>query len=222
MKYENLHRWDLPPAEAIALQKELAGNCVLGPIDLSSVRLVAGVDVSVKSSRSKAAIVVLSFPELEKVETVVSITKTSFAYIPGLLSFREGPVILECVEKLKTEPDIFIFDGQGMAHPRKIGIASHMGLILKKPSIGSAKSHLFGKYDEPGQKRGDLSYLKDNSGEKIGAVLRTRDGITPIFVSPGHLADIDSSVEMMLACTTKYRLPEPIRAAHNAASLVNG
>ena len=222
MYYTPLHRWDLPPAEAIALQKELAGNCVLEPIDLSSVRLVAGVDVSVKSSRSKAAIVVLSFPGLEKVETVVSIAKTSFPYVPGLLSFREGPVILECMAKLTTEPDVFIFDGQGLAHPRKIGIASHMGLILKKPTIGSAKSHLFGKYDEPGQKRGDLSYLKDGNGEKIGAVLRTQGGITPIFVSPGHLADIGSSVRIILACTLKYRLPEPIRAAHNAASLTNG
>lgn len=222
MDYTPLHDWDLTPAEAVKLQKELAGMVKLRPLDPAGIKLVAGVDVSVKDARSKAAIVVMSFPSLEKVETVVSVTATSFPYVPGLLSFREGPVILECVKKLKTEPDVFIFDGQGLAHPRGIGIASHMGLILGKPSIGSAKSHLYGEYSGPGEKRGNIAIIKSPDGREIGAVLRTRDGVTPVFVSPGHLTDINSSVAIVLACAKKYRLPEPIRAAHNAASLVRG
>ncbi|MEA3490129.1 MAG: deoxyribonuclease V [Candidatus Omnitrophota bacterium] len=219
MKYKNIHRWDLSPKEAIRLQKRIQKKIIIKKLNTRAIRFLAGVDVSVKNDRSRAAIVVLSYPRLEKVETAVLTLKTSFPYIPGLLSFRERPVILECVKKLKTEPDLFIFDGQGMAHPRRTGLASHIGVIFDKPSIGSAKSHLYGTYALPGNKKGDFSLIKDKDGTDLGAVVRSRDNTNPIFVSPGHRADILSSVKVILSCCVKYKIPEPIRAAHNAASL---
>jgi len=221
MNYKNLHRWNLTPREAIELQNKLKERIILKKITLNKVKLIAGVDVSVKDDLSKAAIVVLSYPNLEIIETVSSIVKTSFPYIPGLLSFREAPVILKCIKKLKSNVDLFIFDGQGMTHPRRIGIATHMGIILNKPSIGSAKSHLYGAYKEPGNKKGNYSIIKDKDGSSLGAVLRSRDDTKPIYVSPGHLADIPSSVRIILSCCLKYKLPEPIRKAHHAASLVS-
>ena len=220
MKYKNLHRWDLSPKEAIRLQGRIREKIIVKKLNIKNVHLVAGVDVSVKDDRSKAAIVVLTYPDLQIQEIVTAAEKTRFPYIPGLLSFREGPVILECVKKLKTKPDLFVFDGQGLAHPRKTGLASHVGIILNKPSIGSAKSHLYGSYAAPGNTRGDFSFIKDRDGKAIGACLRTRDNTNPVFVSPGHLVDIPSSIKIILACSPKYRIPEPIRAAHNAASLV--
>ena len=220
MKYRDLHRWDLSPKQAIELQSDLRERIVLKRIDLRPIRLVAGVDVSVKDEDSQAAIVVLSYPGLEQIEAVSFRMKTCFPYIPGLLSFREAPVILECVKKLKNTPDVFVFDGQGLAHPRRIGIASHLGLWLERPSIGSAKSHLYGTYEAPGRNKGDFALVRDTDGASIGAVVTTRDGTGPVFVSPGHLADIRSSVELILKCSPKYKLPEPIRAAHRAASLV--
>ncbi|MGB2879731.1 MAG: endonuclease V [Candidatus Omnitrophota bacterium] len=190
---------------------------VIKKLPLQKIRLIAGVDVSVKDNMSNAAIVVLTYPGLEIKQVITYTTGTQFPYIPGLLSFREGPVILECVKKLTLEPDLFLFDGQGLAHPRKTGLATHMGVILDKPSIGSAKSHLFGTYREPGKKKGSFSLIKDKDGNSIGAVLRTRDNTNPVFVSPGYLTDIPSSVEIVLSCSPKYKIPEPIRAAHNAA-----
>jgi deoxyribonuclease V len=217
MKFKNIHKWGLTPKEAIRLQGRLRNMTVIKKLPGKKVRLIAGVDVSVKGDHSKAAIVVLSYPDLEKKQIVTAVMKTQFPYIPGLLSFREGPVILECVKKLSIEPDLFIFDGQGLAHPRKTGLATHIGIILNKPSIGSAKSHLYGNYRKPGNKKGSFSIIKDNSGSSIGAVLRTRDNTKPVFVSPGHLVDISSSVSLILACSPRYKIPEPIRAAHNAA-----
>ncbi len=219
MRYHDLHKWDISPREAIRLQEKLREKVVLRKIPVSKVRRIAGVDVSVKDDRSKAAIVVLSYPGLEIIETAVATAKVPFPYVPGLLSFREGPVILKCVKKLKTEPDLFVFDGQGLAHPRRIGLATHMGLILAKPSIGSAKSHLYGNFKMPGRKKRSYSLITDKDGSSIGAVVRTRDATNPVFVSPGHLADITSSVNVILACSPIYKIPEPIRAAHNAASL---
>lgn len=219
MRYKNLHKWDVSPKEAIQLQGRIRKKIVIKRLSLKKIGLIAGVDVSVKDNLSKAAIIVLTYPGLRIVETVTCVTKTRFPYVPGLLSFREGPVILECVKKLKAQPDLFIFDGQGLAHPRKTGLASHMGVILNKPAIGSAKSLLYGTYKTPGNKKGDFSFLIDKAGKAIGAVLRTRDNIKPIFVSPGHLVDIDSSVRIILSCSPKFKIPEPIRAAHNAASI---
>jgi len=219
MRYNNLHRWDLTPKEAIKLQYDLTKRIILKKVFPKELKIIAGVDVSVKNNTSKAAIVILSYPEFEILETVTHTEKTSFPYIPGLLSFREGPVILECVRKLKIEPDVFVFDGQGLAHPRKIGLASHIGIFLERPCIGSAKTHLYGEYSSPGTKKGDFSLLIAKDGDPVGAALRTRDNIKPIFVSPGHLIDIDSSVNIILSCSPKYKLPEPIRVAHRAASL---
>lgn len=220
MKYRNIHRWDISPTKAIDVQSRMREKVIIEKPDIRNIRLLAGVDVSVKDNISRSAIVVLTYPDMKIVETVTSIQKTSFPYIPGLLSFREGPVILEGVDKLSTRPDLFIFDGQGLAHPRGIGLASHLGIILDTPSIGSAKSHLYGKYDLPGDEKGDFSVMKDNNYTPIGAVLCTRSGIKPVFVSPGHRTDIVSSVKIILTCSPKYKIPEPIRAAHNAASLV--
>ncbi len=217
MQLQRLHDWALTPPQAIALQKRLAGQIVADqPVALDKVRLVAGVDVSVKQNISQAAVVVVSYPDMQLVETVRSQCPTPFPYVPGLLSFREGPVLEQAFEKLQHEPDVFIFDGMGIAHPRRIGIASHMGLWLNRPTIGCGKTYLLGEYDAPAEKRGSQSLLRDK-GEVIGVVLRTRDGVKPVYISPGHLADLPSAVEVVLRCTSKYRLPEPIRFAHNAA-----
>ncbi len=219
MNYKKLHRWDLSPKDAIRVQYRIREMITLKKLPLKSIKLIAGVDVSVKGDYSKAAIVIMKYPELEIKQTITSVVKTTFPYVPGLLSFREGPVILKCVKKLKLEPDLFIFDGQGLAHPRRAGLATHMGVILNKPSIGSAKSHLYGTCSEPKKKKGNYSIVKDRDGSPIGAVLRTREAVKPVFVSPGHLTDIQSSVKIILACSPRYKIPEPIRAAHNVASL---
>jgi deoxyribonuclease V len=219
MQINHLHAWNITPAEAIALQKELARRVIHNrPLPLDTVRLVAGVDVSVKNNRSQAAVVVLTYPELQPVEIVLAEQPTPFPYITGLLSFREGPALIEAFEKLQNEPDVFLFDGMGRIHPRRIGIASHMGLWLEKPTVGCGKSHLIGRYDPPGAEKGARVPLLDG-GEQLGVVLRTRANVRPVYISPGHRIDLESSVELVLRCTPKYRLPEPIRQAHKAASL---
>lgn len=211
------HAWNLSPREAIALQKRLAGQVDTSmPVDVDSLELVAGVDVSVKNNVSRAAIVVLTFPGLEIVEAVTERIPTPFPYISGLLSFREGEVILAAHARLKHRPDAYIFDGQGIAHPRRIGIASHIGLWWGAPTVGCAKTRLIGQHDEPAPEKGSFTPLVHH-GEQIGVVLRTRTNVKPVFVSPGHHATIDSAHELVLRCTTRYRLPAPIRAAHNAA-----
>ncbi len=221
MRIHQRHTWNLTPAQAIALQKQLAAEIVSNhPIDLDSLRLVAGVDVSVKQDISQAAVVVMTFPDLQPVETVLASQPTPFPYIPGLLSFREGPVLVDAFAKLEQTPDAFIFDGMGIAHPRRLGIAAQMGLWLEKPTVGCGKSLLVGKYREPGNERGASSDLIDR-GEMIGKVLRTRAGVKPVYISPGHLADLDSAVTLVMRCTTRYRLPEPIRFAHNSAGRFN-
>lgn len=215
------HRWDLMPAQAIALQKELAGQVdAHTPLDLDHLKTVAGVDVSVKNNISHAAVVVMSYPEFEILEAVTATMSTKFPYIPGLLSFREGEVILEAHQQLKLTPDVYIFDGMGIAHPRRLGIAAHIGLWLDRPTVGCSKTHLFGRYSEPDLERGSMSPLiaqnKDQS-ETIGMVLRTRTNVQPVYISPGNHATIETAVELVLSCTPRYRLPEPIRAAHNTA-----
>ncbi|MGE7417989.1 deoxyribonuclease V [Methylobacterium tarhaniae] len=211
------HDWDLTPTEAVALQRRLAAEIVADrPIDLDAVRFVAGVDVSVKNDRSHAAIVVATYPDFRVVETVTALMPTPFPYVPGLLSFREGPVLEEAFGRLKAEPDVFLFDGMGTAHPRRIGIASHMGLWLRRPTIGVGKTRLCGRNAPLDEEKGAHQPLIDR-GETIGAVVRTRTAKHPLFISPGHLADIPTSVALVLACAPKFRLPEPIRLAHKAA-----
>lgn len=235
MDLHHLHDWNLSPADAIALQKQLAARVVFDrPLDLARVRRVAGVDVSVRPGQSDtqqgdpnaqrghvsyAAVVVLSFPELEPLETATASMPTPFPYIPGLLSFREGPVLEKAFAALNTEPDALIFDGMGRAHPRRLGIAAHMGLWLDKPTAGCGKTLFVGKYVEPPVERGAHAPLVDK-GEQVGVILRTRERTRPVFISPGHLIDLPSAVELVMRCTGKYRLPEPIRAAHHAAGAV--
>lgn len=211
------HTWDLTPSEAIRLQKQLAGQVdTQTPIPIDSLGLVGGVDVSVKNNVSRAAIVVLTFPGLELVEAVTYALPTPFPYISGLLSFREGAVILAAHARLTHHPDAYIFDGQGIAHPRRIGIASHIGLWWDTPTVGCAKTRLTGRHGEVGREKGDWAALVHHA-EPVGAALRTRTNVKPVFVSPGHRATLDSARELVLRCTTRYRLPEPIRAAHNIA-----
>jgi deoxyribonuclease V len=217
MQLHNLHNWNVTPQEAIAIQNDVAQKVIYDrPMDVDSIKLVAGVDVSVKNNVSQAAVVVMRFPELEIIETVLAKQPTPFPYIPGLLSFREGPVLVEAFEKLQHVPDVFIFDGMGRIHPRRVGIAAHMGVWLQTPTVGCGKSHLIGAYDDPPNEKGGYSPLTDK-GELLGVVLRTRANVKPVYISPGNLIDLDSSVELILRCTPKYRLPEPIRQAHNAA-----
>ncbi|GJE04265.1 endonuclease V [Methylobacterium isbiliense] len=217
MRLHPRHAWDVTPGEAVALQKRLAADLVTDrPIDLAAVRLVAGVDVSVKEGRSQAAIVVSTFPDFRVVETVTAERPTPFPYIPGLLSFREGPVLEEAFGRLAAEPDVFLFDGMGTAHPRRIGIACHMGLWLERPTIGCGKTRLVGRNAPLPEEKGAHVPLVDRA-ETIGAVVRTRAGTHPLFISPGHLADIPTAVALVLACAPKFRLPEPIRQAHKAA-----
>ena len=217
MRIHRRHAWTVTPEEAVALQRTLRREIISDrPIALDTVRLVAGVDVSVRTDQSQAAVVVVTFPDFRPIETVLARGPTPFPYIPGLLSFREGPVLEEAFERLQNEPDVFLFDGMGTAHPRRIGIACHMGLWLEKPTVGCGKTLLCGRYGPLSDEKGASAPLVDR-GETIGAAVRTRDAKNPMFISPGHLADIPTAVELVLHCAPKYRLPEPIRLAHRAA-----
>jgi len=215
MQVRALHRWDLSPAEAIAVQQSLRGQVVthnaLGP-----VRTVAGVDISTAHKRAHAAIVVLRFPELEPLEAAEADLPLTFPYVPGLLAFREAPAILAAAQGLRIEPDLLILDGQGLAHPRRMGIASHVGVILDKPSIGCAKSILCGHCAQVGAAAGDYAELVDK-GEIIGAAVRTREGTQPVYVSIGHRVDLPTAISYVLHCCGGYRLPEPTRWAHRVA-----
>jgi deoxyribonuclease V len=206
----------LSPREASALQTELAKH-VVREMRSGDVATVAGIDVGIHVGVSRAAVVVLDYPSLKTVEYAIATRPVTFPYIPGLLSFREGPVILDALDKLSAAPDLLIFDGQGMAHPRRLGIASHIGLLVDLPSIGCAKSRLCGKYKEPGLERGSRVPLMDK-GETVGSVVRTRTGVKPVFVSLGHRLDLQTSVDYVLACCRGYRLPETTRRAHLMAS----
>jgi deoxyribonuclease V len=218
LELSELHSWNLNKQHAVELQLMLCNRLHLS-WDGRKVTTVGGVDVGFKDDHAQSAIVILRYPDLTPIESVTGRSDLTFPYIPGLLTFREGPAILAAWQKLEIKPDIFLFDGQGIAHPRGIGIASHMGLWLDRPSIGVAKSRLYGHHAIPGLTRGDTAELWDerNPGHMIGIVLRTRTGINPVYVSPGHLIDLSNSVEFVLQCCTRYRLPEPIRRAHKVA-----
>ncbi len=209
-----LHSWDLAPREAVELQKTLRAQVRL-QTPPRRLRTVAGADISFNKFEETiyAGIVVLRLPGLEVVEQVGVVTSTKFPYVPGLLSFREAPAVLEAWGKLQTEPDAVMFDGQGIAHPRRMGIAAHVGLWLDRPTLGCAKSLLCGHYEEPAPERGSRSPLTDR-GEIIGAALRTKDRTQPIFVSAGHCMDLETAVDVTLRCDGGYRQPEPTRRAH--------
>ena len=209
------HRWDLAPDEAAALQSELRGQVRIED-DFGPLRLIAGVDNSYvpATETTYAGVVVLSWPDLQVVERTVSRTPTTFPYVPGLLSFREAPGVLEAIKTLSNEPDLFIFDGQGIAHMRGLGLASHLGLVLDKPSIGCAKSKLVGSYTEPGPQQGDSAPLTYR-GRVVGTVLRPATGRKALlFVSPGHRIGVESAARIVLACCRGRIMPEPTRLAH--------
>ena len=211
-----LHNWNLTPAEAVKVQKEMRDRLVLS-WDNRPVATIGGVDVSIKGEYTRAAIVVLRYPELTPVEAALADTPLIFPYIPGLLAFREGPAVLAAWNKLANKPDLLMFDGQGIAHPRGVGIAAHMGLWLERPTIGVAKSRLYGQHAEVGSERGDRADLLDKTGNVIGTVVRTRERTNVLYVSPGHLIDVDHATRFVLTCSAGYRLPEPTRWAHKVA-----
>ncbi|MFB0524480.1 MAG: endonuclease V [Phycisphaerae bacterium] len=232
MQTKKLHSWDLSYSQAVALQKQLAQQ--VQQIELKTKpKTIAGLDCALSKDEGKiiAAVVILKMPnvtrglwepieqtDFEVIETATATQKLTFPYIPGLLSFRESPVCLAAVEKLKNEPDAFVIDGQGVAHPRRLGLAAHLGLFFDKPTIGCAKSRLTGSFEEPSLEKGAYSPLKDNNEEVIGAVVRTRSNVEPVFVSVGNKCLLEEAIEITLAWTTKYRLPEPTRLAHQLVS----
>lgn len=206
------HGWDLTVAEAKSVQLELAAR-VERADRLGTVRTVAGVDVAYgRGNPLRAAVVVLEFDGLAIIETATVTMEARFPYVPGYLSFREIPAVLAVLERLSVWPDLVLCDGQGIAHPRRFGLASHLGVLTGLPTIGVAKSRLVGTHGEPGLERGDWVFLMDKD-EVIGAVLRTRAGVKPIYISIGHRVGLEAAIAFVLSCTTRYRLPETIRAA---------
>jgi deoxyribonuclease V len=231
MKIKNLHSWNLSYSQAIALQKSLSEKVQL--IELKNQpKTIAGIDCALSKDNRRiiAAVIVLRPRTAERnlwgpvessgfeiIETTDAVQKIGFPYIPGLLSFREAPACIAAVEKLKNEPDVFVIDGQGLAHPRRFGLACHLGLFFDKPTIGCAKSRLTGSFKEPALEKGSYSPLKDGD-EIIGAVVRTRAKVEPLFVSVGNKCTLKDAIKITLDCTTKYRIPEPTRLAHQLVS----
>ncbi|RYC67425.1 deoxyribonuclease V [Spirosoma sordidisoli] len=214
--YQPIHDWTaVTPAEAVALQQQLRSQIRIQPLT-EPVRTIAGCDISFNKYEETvyAGIVVLDLETLDTIEEAGVVSTATFPYVPGLLSFREIPSLLEAWQKLTIEPDVVMFDGQGIAHPRRIGIASHGGLFLNRPTFGCAKSVLVGKYEEPAPERGSWSPMT-HYRDVIGAALRTKNKVNPVYVSPGHLIDLETAVALTLACDKGYRIPEPTRRAHN-------
>lgn len=214
MEIKQLHKWDLSFAAAAELQRQLAGQVQFIPLN-RDIRTVAGIDCALSKDGQKiiACIVALNWPGLETIEVTNAIRKLKFPYVPGLLSFREGPVCIAAIKKLKQAPDVFLVDGQGIAHPRRLGLATHLGLFLDRPTIGCAKSRLTGTYQTPAAEKGSYCLLKDK-GQTIGAVVRTRTNVKPMFISVGNKCLLEDAIRITLACAIKYRLPEPTRLAH--------
>lgn len=216
MKYRELHTWNVTIDEAKEIQSELCHQVV--QIDqFDKIRTIAGVDIGIRNEIATASVIVLNFPHLQVVDGIVAESCIDFPYIPGYLSFREIPPLLVAFARLQTEPDLVIVDGQGIAHPRRFGLASHLGLILDKPTFGCAKSRLCGQYTEPDIEKGAWSYLKDNN-DIIGIALRTRTNVSVVYISVGHLISLETAREMTLSCCPKYRLPVTTRFAHQAAT----
>jgi deoxyribonuclease V len=217
MRVHKLHDWEVSVAQAREIQLSLAKKVVTED-GVVNPRIIAGIDISAPDAQgvARGAVVVLRYPEFSMVEVKFVEGKITFPYIPGLLSFRESPLILAACEKLTNTPDLVLIDGQGIAHPRRFGLASHVGLLLDLPTIGCAKSILCGQHEPAGEKAGSHAELFDN-GELIGAALRTKSGVKPIYVSVGHKIDLASALQWVMKCCRGYRLPEPTRLAHLAA-----
>ena len=227
MNYLNLHFWRVSVQKAIQIQKNLRKRIILND-NLPEIQRIAAVDVAFSDNQAICAICVFDFPDLNILETVRAKKKISFPYIPGLLTFREGPAILAAFKKLETKPDLVLFDGQGICHPRRMGIATHLGIILNIPSIGCAKSHLHGVYKMPGENKGDFSFIYpakkniNNKKEILGVALRTRSYVKPLFVSCGYRISLNSAIKLILKLSLKYRIPEPLRYAHRMAQDAKG
>ncbi|MBN2550507.1 MAG: deoxyribonuclease V [Anaerolineales bacterium] len=215
---QDLHRWNVSPAEAIAIQEQLRHR-IIRQDNVGKVNRIAGVDVGFEmgGAITRAAVAVISFPELELMDRSIARCPTVFPYVPGLLSFREAPAILEALKSLQTLPDLLMVDGQGLAHPRRFGLASHLGLLVEIPSIGVAKSILVGRHQPLDETEGTWAPLVDG-GEVIGAALRTRQGVKPVYVSIGHRISLETAVGITMQCVRKHRLPEPTRQADLLAS----
>ena len=218
MQIKKLHKWDLSYAQARQLQNSLAGKLCLNSMRFRP-KIVAGLDCAFSKDKTKiiAAVIVMRIDDLTVIETCHAVSDVTFPYIPGLLSFREAPVCSKAAGKLKTIPDVFLIDGQGIAHPRRLGLAAHLGLFFDKPTIGCAKSRLTGTFSPVSPEKGSYSKLMDKN-EIVGAVLRTRTNVKPLFVSPGNLCSLKDAINITLKCTSKYRLPEPTRQAHQLVS----
>ena len=215
-----LHPWNVSPKEAIRIQ-EILKNQIILKNPSSKINAIGGGDVAYSKSENRlfGAIVVLSFPQMEILEAATCDGKVPFSYIPTLLSFREGPILIKTFQKLKTKPDLMMFDGQGIAHPRGIGLASHMGLVFDLPSIGCAKTPLLREFTSPGLPKGSYEWNR-KEGKKVGAVLRTKDSVKPLFISPGHRIDLMTSIELVLESCRGFRFPEPLRKAHQASRMI--
>ncbi|MBI3570087.1 MAG: deoxyribonuclease V [Gammaproteobacteria bacterium] len=220
MRMHRTQSWPTHVGEARAIQESLRGKIIVRD-RIGKIRTVAGIDVGFEKhgTVTRAAVVVLDFPGLEPVEQAVARQPTRFPYVPGYLSFREAPAVLAALKKVRTRPDLLLCDGQGLAHPRRFGLACHLGLLLDIPSIGVAKSRLIGTHDEVPDTKGAWVPLEDR-GEVVGAVLRTRAGVKPLYVSIGHRISLATAIDYVLRCTTRYRLPETTRHAHRLASAV--
>ena len=220
MKIKKLHDWQVSHQEAINIQNELKKKFVLAGSyqTLEDIKIVAGCDVNYdkKNTIAQAAVVLIRLKNCKIIEKVIIKKRLnqSFPYIPGLLSFREAPLLLLAFQKIKGNPDVILFDGHGIAHPRQLGLATHIGILINKSTIGCAKSLLWGEYNEPENLKGAYSFLTDKNLKVIGAVLRTRKDVKPVFVSSGYKINLDLAVEVVEACCKKYRIPEPLRLAH--------
>ncbi len=212
LRLHHTHRWDLSPDEAVALQKRLAALVREEPLP-HPPRTIAGIDVGVRDGISRAAVVVVDAETLHPLESATHEAPTPFPYVPGLLSFREVPVILHALARLSHLPDLLLCDAQGRAHPRRLGLASHLGVLLDHPTVGCAKSRLVGTHPPLPEKKGAWVPLVDR-GEVVGAVVRTRQGVRPVYVSVGHRVTLEEAVHVVLSTVTRYRLPEPLRMAH--------
>ncbi len=218
MDHAELHRWDVETEEAVQIQNRLSGQIVLND-QFDPIGTVAGCDVaySLSTNEAFAAIVLFSFPGMVEIRRVTVVSHVGYPYLSGLLAFREGPILLKAFEKLDERPGLVIFNGQGIAHPRRFGLASHLGLLLDLPSVGCAQKNLYGKYELPPFEKGSMTAIRNPAEEVIGICLRTQARLKPLFISQGHKVSLETAVEVISLCTGKYRLPLPVRAAHIAA-----
>jgi len=216
MKIRELHPWDVSIKEAERIQEELKVQIIIDEITMDRIRRISAVDVAYLDDKAKVAVCIFDFLNLNLLEKITLTKNVKFPYIPGLLSFREGPLILEAFGRIRLKPDLVLFDGQGIMHPKRMGIATHLGIILDTPTIGCAKNHFYGEFRLPKEKRGDYSLVYDKkTKETLGAILRTKDNVKPVFVSPGFKISLVTSIEIILKTIKSYRIPEPLRFVHH-------